>query len=474
MIEEHISTLIFNQLNYEPTASQLKLIDAFGRFLALPDEENIMLIKGFAGTGKTSLVSAMVKVINEMEISTVLLAPTGRAAKVFSSFAGVPAFTIHKKIYRQKTSGDGFGSFALNWNSHKDTIFIVDEASMIADSLQEQSVFGSGRLLEDLFSYIFQGSNCKLIIIGDSAQLPPVGFAESPALDKQVLEHYGLKVNDFFLSEVVRQDEHSGILGNATAIRNGIEADESVFKLPLLKAKGTDDVRRIGGDELIQEISWCYDHYGVEETLVVCRSNKRAGLYNKGIRGSILYREEELVPGDWLMVVKNNYFWLAGNKDVDFIANGDILEVLKIRKYEEIYGYRFANVVLRLPDHHETEIEVKILLDTLGTDTGGFSMAEQQKFYNVVIEDYTEEKNRRKKLELMRQNPYYNALQVKYAYAMTCHKAQGGQWKAVFIDQGVVNEEDKGRDYLRWLYTALTRSTQRLYFVNFPDSQFKD
>ncbi|MFT3739629.1 MAG: AAA family ATPase [Breznakibacter sp.] len=472
MVEEHIRAMVLSNLGHVPTPSQKVLIDAFAPFITYPESDKVLVIKGFAGTGKTTVVSAFVKTLSQFKISSILMAPTGRAAKVMSSFAGQPAYTIHRKIYRQKSSSDGMGAFLLNFNTHKDTLFIVDEASLIANSVLEQSVFGSGRLLDDLFSYVFQGHNCKLILIGDTAQLPPVNFAESPALDKNVLKHYNVEVDEYTLTDVVRQTAQSGILENATLLRRSIGDFDKNAELPKFSVLDCHDMHRINGGELIEAISQCFDTYGLEETMVVCRSNKRAVLYNKGIRNSILFREEELTAGDLLLVVKNNYFWLAGNKEVDFIANGDIAEVVKVRKYEELHGLRFANITVRFVEHGYFEADVKIILDTLQAETPALSQAGQEFLYQSVMADYRDEKSKKAQFDKIRQDPYFNALQVKFAYAMTCHKSQGGQWKAVFVDQGMVADADKGVEYLRWLYTAVTRATEKVYLVNFPDDQF--
>ncbi len=474
MLNNHISTLIRDRFAFEPTTSQQQLIDGLGSFMMDETLSSVCLIKGYAGTGKTSLMKAFTDVLDEMKVPCQLMAPTGRAAKVLSSYTGRPAYTIHKQIYRRQSSADDFGAFNLNYNKAKDAVFIVDEASMISNRSMEYTVFGSGNLLEDLLNFVFSNERCKLVVIGDVAQLPPVGFEESPALDKLYLESLGMQVKEFFLSEVVRQEAESGILYNATKLRFSL--DEGVFgqEYPGLEAKGYPDFKRITGEELIDELNWCQENFGLDETLVVCRSNKRANLFNKGIRGSILYREEELTVTDHLLIMKNNYHWLKDNKEADFIANGDIAEVMRINGYEELYDRRFANVTLRLTDYEYLEIDVKILLDALHTDTAGFSKDEQEAFFYKVMEDYEDEKSQRKKYQKVKENPYYNALQVKYAYAMTCHKSQGGQWKAVFIDQGYVPEEQLGTGYYRWLYTAITRATERVYLVNFKDEFFEE
>ncbi|WP_430809328.1 MULTISPECIES: ATP-dependent DNA helicase [unclassified Carboxylicivirga] len=474
MLNNHISTLIRNKFPFQATQSQSTLIDGLGDFLVQEASPAVCLIKGFAGTGKTSLMKAFTDVLAEMKMPCQLMAPTGRAAKVLSKYTGKPAYTIHKLIYRRQSSNDDFGSFNLNYNKAKDAVFIVDEASMISNNCLDYTAFGSGRLLEDLLNFVFSNKGCRLVLIGDVAQLPPVGFEESPALDKLYLESLGMQVQDFFLSDVVRQEQDSGILYNATKLRLMMDEYLTPPVYPALEAKSYPDFKRISGEELIDALSWCQEHYGLDETLVVCRSNKRANLFNKGIRASVLYREEELTVTDHLLIMKNNYHWLKDSKEADFIANGDIAEVVRINGYEELYDRRFANLTLRLTDYEHLEIDVKVILDALHTDTAGFSKEEQEAFFRSVMEDYEEEKSQRKKYEKVKENPYYNALQVKYAYAMTCHKSQGGQWKAVFIDQGYIPEEQMGLGYFRWLYTAITRATERVYLVNFKDEFFEE
>lgn len=474
MLNNHISSLIKEKFRFDPTTSQQNLIDGLGDFVVSEDSDNVCLIKGYAGTGKTSLMKAFTDVLKELEMPFLQMAPTGRAAKVLSSYTEKPAYTIHKQIYRRESANNDFGSFHLNYNKLKNAIFIVDEASMISNSSYEYTSFGSGRLLEDLLNFVFGHGKCKLVLIGDVAQLPPVGFDDSPALDKDNLRSLGLNVKDYFLSEIIRQEKDSGILYNATKLRFLMEEPFDEPTYPALETVHYNDFRRVTGEELIEELNWCQENYGLDETLVICRSNKRANLFNKGIRNSILYREEELTVTDHLLVVKNNYHWLKDSKEADFIANGDIAEVVRINGYEELYDRRFANVTLRLTDYKLLEIDAKIVLDALHTDTAGFSKEEQEAFYSNVMEDYQDEQSKRKQYELIKENPYYNALQVKYAYAMTCHKSQGGQWKAVFIDQGYVPEEQMGKGYYRWLYTAITRATDRVYLVNFKDEFFAD
>jgi exodeoxyribonuclease-5 len=415
-----------------------------------------------------------VKTFVKFKFRTVLLAPTGRAAKVLSNYTGHNAYTIHKNIYRQKTSSDGFGRFVLDKNLFQNTFFIVDEASMISNSNQEGSVFGSGKLLEDLIEYVYSGINCRLILVGDTAQLPPVGLDVSPALSVQELEFYDRYIYEYELNEVVRQDQHSGILHNATFIRKLITEGSFNSGYFTIEYKQFDDVRRLSGADLIEEISTCYDRFGMVETIVVTRSNKRANKFNDGIRSTILYKESDISVGDLIMVVKNNYFWLQSDEKIDFIANGDIAEITAIYKYESLYGFRFANVTLRLLDYFDVEFDCKIILDTLNIESAALTSEQNRKLFDAVSEDYLDIRNKKKRWEKIRENPYFNALQVKFAYAVTCHKAQGGQWKAVFIDQGYLTEDMLNIEFLRWLYTAFTRPTERLYLVNFNKEFFLD
>ena len=475
MLKKHIVKKLTAYFQHNFTPSQEILIEGLAELLSTKPDEHIIIIKGFAGTGKTTIMKAFVELLNEFLMPPVLMAPTGRAAKVLSGYVGHPAFTIHRVIYRQKKAGSPDSRFELNYNKHKSGIFIVDEASMISVASYENALFGSGNLLEDMLQYIFgTGSGSMLIVIGDTAQLPPVGFEDSPALLASEYEAMGFNVTEFTLTDVVRQEADSGILHNATLLRQILDDDNS-FSIPEPKIylNGFDDIKRITGGELIEELSSCYDKYGMEETIVICRSNKRANLYNKGIRGSILMREEEITRGDMLMIVKNNYFWLKDNKEIEFIANGDIAEVTHISGYEELYGKKIANVSLRLVDYGATEIDAKIILDTLDSDSAGMTKAEQEQFYNTVMEDYLDLPTAKKRYDAMRENPYFNALQVKFAYALTAHKAQGGQWKTVFIDQGYIPDEQMDRSYIRWLYTSFTRATEMLYLVNFKDEMFE-
>ena len=473
MIKNHLNTLLIGKLPFPPTESQQYLIDVLAEYIASDQPDTIMLIKGYAGTGKTTMIHSLTQVLDLLKIRSVLMAPTGRAAKVMSGYTGKAAFTIHKSIYRQKSSADGMGRFVLDKNLYKNTYFIVDEASMISDEAGENSVFGSGRLLDDLLEYVYSGENCRLILVGDTAQLPPVGLNISPALEPAVLEEFGFSVKTVELTQVVRQEKDSGILYNATCIRNLIGDSEEINGFFPIEMEGFNDLTKVSGTELIETISTCYDKYGLFETTVVTRSNKRANVFNKGIRGSILYKENEIESGDLLMVVKNNYFWPYEGSGIDFIANGDIAEIIRIRGYEELYGFRFANVSLRFVDYENIEIDCKIFLETLTLETASFSYEKNRQLFDAVSEDYMDIRSKRERWKKIRENPYFNALQVKYAYALTCHKAQGGQWKAVFVDHGYLVEDMLDKEYYRWLYTAFTRPTEKLYLVNF-DKEFFD
>lgn len=473
MLSNFFISTFKEKLKFEPTENQNEAIKKLSDFFVQNETDKVFLLKGYAGTGKTTLISALVKTLNQFKSKYFLLAPTGRAAKVFSSYAERSAYTVHKKIYRQMSSVDGFGKFVVDKNLHKNTIFIVDEASMISNSSYESSVFGSGRLLEDLLDYVYEGENCRLILVGDTAQLPPVGIAISPALDKRELEAYGYKVVEQELTQVVRQSQNSGILHNATKIRELITTNSGFGKFPKIDIENFDDIERVAGMELIESITDSYSKYGNEGTLIVTRSNKRANRYNQGIRGSILWKEEEISIGDLLMIVKNNYFWAEEIEEIDFIANGDIAEIVRIRNREQMYGYNFADVLLRFPDYNNIEIDAKIMLDTLTINTASLGYEDNKQFFFKVLEDYEDISSKRKKYQKVRENEYFNAMQVKFAYAVTCHKSQGGQWNTVYIDQGYLTEERIDKEYLRWLYTALTRATEKLYLVNFKDDFFE-
>lgn len=470
MINNYLEQQIKENFHYQPTFEQELAVKSLATFLLSQQNDTIFLLRGFAGTGKTSLVGALVKTMDSLAQKSILLAPTGRAAKVFSLYAGHPAYTIHKKIYRQKSFSNEMTNFSLNDNLNTHTLFIVDESSMISNDGLSGSSFGSGRLLDDLIQFVYSGTGCRLILMGDTAQLPPVGEEESPALSADILKGYGLEVQEIGLTQVVRQLENSGILWNATKLRRYI-AEENFLSLPKVRLKGFADIRILPGNELIDELNTCYGRDGMDETMVICRSNKRANLYNNGIRNTILDREDELNSGDMLMIAKNNYFWTEKNKEIDFIANGDIAVVRRVRRTKELYGFRFAEVLLSFPDYNDFELEANLLLDTLHSESPALPKELNDKLFYSVLEDYADITIKKERMKKMKADPYYNALQIKYAYAITCHKAQGGQWKNIFLDQGYITEENIGPDYFRWLYTAFTRATQTLYLVNYPKEQ---
>lgn len=473
MIKNHLCQLISGELGHVPTNGQQDVIEALAGFVISDDSDSIFLLKGYAGTGKTTLVGALVRVLSQYRIRTVLLAPTGRAAKVIAKYSGRPAYTIHKRIYRQRSAADPSSRFDLDRNMDAHTFFIVDESSMISNDGYDWNVFGSGRLLDDLMQYVYNGRHCRLILVGDTAQLPPVGLTVSPALDADALEAFGKKVYDYELTEVIRQTADSGILSCATDLRTLLKSDDFSPGYFPIQCEGFPDVKKISGVDLIDSIQECYDQYGVEETIVVTRSNQRANQFNQGIRNTVLFRDSEITTGDLLMVVKNNYHWLTKNDQVDFIANGDIAEVVRIRKFDDLYGFRFAKVTLRFIDYQNLEVDCEIFMDTLQIKSASLPKEDQQRLYTAVSEDYADVKSKKERWKKVRENDYYNALQVKFAYAVTCHKAQGGQWKAVFVDQGYLTEDKIDVEYLRWLYTGFTRATERLYLVNFNKRFFE-
>jgi exodeoxyribonuclease-5 len=467
-------TIIYNNLcknlGNTPTGDQSEAMKKIASYICEDSNDIIFLLTGYAGTGKTSVISSVVKTLDSLRMRSVLLAPTGRAAKVLGLYAGKQAFTIHKKIYRQKSSKDGMGNFILDKNLHRNTWFIVDEASMISNISSDTSIFGSGKLLDDLIEYVYSGTDCKLILVGDSAQLPPVGSVLSPALDISALGEYGFGLIPAELRQVVRQSESSGVLMNATGVRLLIINNELVR--PSIDCINYKDVIRLSGEELIDEISASYGTCGLEGTIIVVNSNKQANRYNQGIRNRIFFREEEISTGDMVMVVKNNYSILEENEESPgFIANGDIAEIKKIRKYEERYGFKFAEMTLYFPDY-DFEVDSKVLLDVLHLDTPALPAEKNRELFQSIMADYVHIKSRKKQYDSVRKDPWFNALQIKFAYAVTCHKAQGGQWERVFIDQGMFNRNEITIDYLRWFYTALTRSTDRVYLVNFKDDFF--
>jgi exodeoxyribonuclease-5 len=463
MLHKFIADKIRSQLPFVPTIGQETLIEKLGEFVTDTHPEKVFLLCGYAGTGKTSVISALVRALHQLEQKTVLLAPTGRAAKVLSGYSGYPAFTIHKCIYRQKAMGEF--RFQMADNLHRNTLFIVDEASMISNNGGDTE-FGSGRLLDDLVDYVYQGDECSLLLLGDTAQLPPVMQPHSPALEHDKLAGYGLAVHQFTLTEVVRQALESGILYNATNLRLKLLEDET-NTFPEFETADFSDVKYLNGSDLIDEIQRAYSGVGVEDTIVVTRTNKRANMYNNGIRNRVMLREDELTNGDLLMVTKNNYFWNKPYKEIDFIANGDIVEIVRIRKHHEMYGFRFADLTLRSLDY-DWEIDARIWLDILQSDSPAQANELHQKLFEAICEDYPEITNRKLMIKKVYENEFFNALQVKFAYAITCHKAQGGQWKKVFVDPGQISEEQINSDFYRWLYTAFTRATETLFLVNFP------
>ena len=467
-----------SRLQYEPTSCQEGLLRKVADFVS-SDDSDILVVNGYAGTGKTTAISAVISVMKEFQTKCVLLAPTGRAAKVLSSYAGQPAYTIHKHIYRQKSvGGDGFGQFTLAPNKDKEALFIVDEVSLIGiDAGQQQSTaaFGTGNLLEDLISFVRAGVECKVILIGDSAQLPPIGLEASPALLPEYMKMMG-GVQFAELSTVVRQQHESGILYNATLIRqlqSELEYGPGVMDICDLglETEPFDDIERISGGELIEKIGDAYSAYGEDDTIILCRSNKRAIKYNLGVRSTVQFKEERLVRDDKLMIVKNCYQFLEGIEGMDYIANGDIAKLQKISKFEERYGLHFAEARISFPDYDDQEIVAKVILDTLESESASLTYEQSNKLYQGVNEDYAHITAKRKRYESVREDKYYNALQLKYANAITCHKSQGGQWRCVFIDNPFWQEELTVDD-LKWLYTAITRATEKVYLVNFKDELF--
>ena len=455
-------------LKFTPTSCQDRLFSALAEFVVKGDGADIFLINGYAGTGKTSSVYSLITTMEELGLNYLLMAPTGRAAKVLSVYTEKKSYTIHKQIYRQKSSKDGVGHFILDFNKSRDTIFIVDEASLISSGYNENALFGSGNLLDDLVSYVRSNEGNKLILIGDSAQLPPVGENISRALDIEILSKYGL-TDSVTLSSVVRQAHDSGILYNATILRRMIEKEETGF--PKFRTKGFGDVERITGSDLIESLSGSFDSPGIDETLVVCRSNRQANRYNMGIRSKLLYREEQINKGDKVMVVKNCYQFLEDIEGLDFIANGDVAELVRISNYEERYGLNFAQATLKFPDYNDIEISAKVILDTLSSESANLGSEQNKALFFAVFEDYDDIKIKRKRIAAVREDKYYNALQIKYSTAITVHKSQGGQWRNIYIDNPFYKGEI-GIEDMKWLYTAITRAVDKVYFVNFDDRFF--
>lgn len=480
MIIDELKYKILQQFGFPPTQEQAHALEVFAEFLTDRDPHAVMILRGSAGTGKTTLSGAIVRTLKEIHQKVMLLAPTGRAAKVFSLNSGSPAYTIHRRIYREKSFSGVEGQFNLNDNLYTDTLFMVDEASMIANMGLGGMSFGSGCLLDDLVHFVYQGRNDRLLLIGDKAQLPPVGEEESPALHAAMLEGYGLKVYECDLNEVLRQSEESGILYNATMIRQMITHDD-ITQLPKIHFAGYSDIKPMPGAELIEALADSYHHVGLDDTIVVTRSNKRANIFNQGIRNMVLDREEELSQGDILMIVKNNYYWmeegrksnnkLQSNEIPAFLANGDRAKVLKVRRRIDLYGFRFATLLLQFPDYGNYELEATVLLDTLTSEAPALTHEQQEQLFHQIEEDYQDIPLKADRMKAIRQDQFFNALQVKFAYAVTCHKAQGGQWAHVYVDQGYMTDDMLNPDYIHWLYTAFTRATEMLYLVNWPETQ---
>ena len=470
MIQDELVYQILQDFGFEPTQDQRNALHIFARFMTDRSENAAMILRGSAGTGKTSLAGAIVRAVNRLRIKVSLLAPTGRAAKVFSLNAGLAASTIHRKIYREKAFNGADGQFQLNNNMFRDMLFMVDEASMISLS-QSNTTFGSGRLLDDLVQYVYSsGANCRLLLIGDKAQLPPVGEQESPALRADVLKAYGLQVYECDLNEVLRQSQHSGILWNATAIREMITYNTAT-QLPQIHLEGFADISIVQGNELIESLASSYSAVGMDETMVITRSNKRANIFNQGIRNTILGREEELTTGDLVMVVKNKYLEKDRSTDISFIANGDHAVVRRVRNIRELYGFRFADVALEFPDYNNTELDTVVVLDTLTTEAPALTHEQNDKLFQSVMEDYADVPRKADRMKQLREDEYFNAMQIKFGYAVTCHKAQGGQWAHIYLDQGYMTDEMLTPDYIHWLYTAFTRATEHLYLVNWSKKQ---
>ncbi len=471
---DQLYALFLEYFPHTPTKGQETVLRKLSNFILYTGTRPLFVLKGYAGTGKTSVVRTLVDSLNEMQMRTVLLAPTGRAAKVLTNYTKKRAHTIHRFLYHIIHTPDGALKIQLQQNLYKNTVFIVDEASMIPSSsgVSLNDVFHQHSILDDIFEYVYSGINCRLILIGDSAQLPPIGTTESPALNLDYLKaSYDVKAGTFELDEVVRQEKDSGILEIATRVRNSIQKVKKDV-IPVLDENHID-VSKIDLQEFEDAINESYGKFGIEDSIFICRTNKRANLFNQQIRQRILAREGEINAGDLLMVVKNNYFWIQNTSQVGFIANGEIVELLRVRKISEMYGFRFAEVTIRLIDYpDENDLDVVILLDTLDFDGSSLDEKKSNELYNNVYADFADSNSKKLQRQLVKESPYFNALQVKFAYAVTCHKAQGGQWKAVFAEQGYIGEKMDLFEYYRWLYTAVTRATDKLWLVNFDEKFF--
>ncbi len=468
MLAHHIATQIYANFSFVPTLDQKKLISLLANFIADSKKGDIFILNGYAGTGKTSLISALTKTFMNHHIKFFLMAPTGRAAKIMTQYSGANAYTIHKKIFRQKSALEN--RFLLDRNTEKNAFFIVDEASMINNSSFENQIFGSGNLLDDLVSFVNNGNDCRLIMVGDKAQLPPVGTSLSPALNPKEMELYSSKIWYGELTQVVRQEKDSGILINATIIRRLIETGN--IGIPKFNLN-FPDVKSITGNDFLDALETAYSSFGMDETIVITRSNKLAGRFNQAIRNRILFQEEELSAGDILMVVKNNYYYRSEEENIDFIANGDIIRIRRLRNYEERYGFRFVDAQIVLQDYDNLEMECKIMLDTLNSDAPSLRQEQALQLFSEIEKEYAHITRKKERYEKIREDVYFNALQVKFAYAVTCHKAQGGQWECIFIDKLLYGNEQMTTDFQRWLYTAITRAKQKLFFLNFDDSFFE-
>lgn len=475
MTPSEFISLIKKDLNYQPTPEQEHVLTVFSQFLADRNPRSVMVLRGSAGTGKTTLAAAMVSTLHRLGQKLTLMAPTGRAAKVFSLHSNLPAYTIHRRIYREKNYTGIGGIFNLNDNRYRRMLFVVDEASMIGSRPTAGDItFGTASLLDDLIQYVYSGDGCRLLLIGDNAQLPPVGETEAPALNTAVLKGYGLKVWECSLASVLRQSQFSGILYNATQIRALI--NEPV--LPRIRLWSFTDVQRIPGDELIESLATSYSEAGIDDTIVLTRSNKRANVYNQGIRASVLDREEALCTGDMVMMVKNNYFYTLstqqdGKDGGAFLANGDRAKILRVRHFRSFYGFQFADVCLQFPDYDEAEIEATVIMDTLTSEAPALTRGQNEQLWQSVMDDYQDLSLKTDRLKAMKADRYYNALQIKFAYAVTCHKAQGGQWQHVYIDQGYMTDDMLTPEYMHWLYTAFTRATRKVFLVNWPEKQIE-
>ncbi len=467
---KNIAQQIYTKISVIPTLNQKLIVEKVEKWLLSDDYSRIFILNGYAGTGKTTIIAALVNVLHDIKTPTVLLAPTGRAANVLSRYSGRDAYTIHKHIYRERTNAQYESTFSLSHNNSADTIYIVDEASMLSDTSYGGASFGSGSLLSDLVEFVRTGKRCRLMLVGDNAQLPPVGCDFSPALDEAFVSGYGL-TEYATMDDVVRQRGDSGILFNATLIREMIT--RGIYAIPRFDLN-FPDIETVEGGDLTEAIQSCYDTYGREETIIITRSNKRASRFNEGVRRFTLSAEERIESGDIVMIVKNNYHYTERMKSppMTFIANGDVAEVSKIIRFEELYGFDYADVILTFNDYNSFDLRCKILLNTLSSDTPSLSREDQDRLFWEVEKDYTDINSRMKRFRLIRENEHFNALQIKFSYSVTCHKAQGGQWRAVFIDRCLFGDEEMSRDLLRWLYTALTRATEKVYLINYDERFF--